>query len=391
MKRAIWMVLGGLLLLTGCGQFFPPQTSTSSSGSGSGSGGSGTSGNPAVGSYLYVANSNPSLSSLAGFSLASGALANISSSNTTVPLPPTSLAISPNDDFLYAASATGAIYVYVINSSNGSIHIGNSGNPVAQGVFPAALQVDSTGNWLIGVDALSGEAYVYQITAGTGVLTSVTNSTIALTTTANQMVITPNDDYVYVALGTGGVETLSFNSTDGALAQVNSVLPPKQNLDADLSLAVSPTGNYLYVTETGVNAVRVLSIGGNGGLAEISGSPFATGLRPDAVLVDATGSYVYVANNSANTISAFSISSTTGALTQISGSPFSTGIGPTAMVEDKSKTYLAVVNEGTTSEGGNPDLQVFTFSTTTPGALVSFQTATTGTDPTEAIAIATTY
>jgi hypothetical protein len=72
-------------------------------------------------------------------------------------------------------------------------------------------------------------------------------------------------------------------------------------------------------------------------------------------------------------------------LTAIAGSPFSTGTTPVALAEDKSKGYVAVVNAG-----GGPDLQVFAISTTTPGALASTATTSTGTDPTQAIAIAAT-
>ena len=103
------------------------------------------------------------------------------------------------------------------------------------------------------------------------------------------------------------------------------------------------------------------------------------------MLVDSTGSYVYVANRTEGNISAFLLTNS-GALTAIAGSPFSTGSLPVEMVEDKTKTYIAVV-----CAGGSPDLQVFTIGTTTPGALTSLGTATTGTDPTEASSIAATH
>jgi 6-phosphogluconolactonase (cycloisomerase 2 family) len=103
------------------------------------------------------------------------------------------------------------------------------------------------------------------------------------------------------------------------------------------------------------------------------------------VLVDSTGSYVYVANRAQNNISAFLLTSA-GTLTAISGSPFSTGDLPVAMVEDKTKAYIAVV-----CAGGNSDLEVYSISATTPGALVPYKTATTGTDPVEASSIAATH
>jgi 6-phosphogluconolactonase (cycloisomerase 2 family) len=338
-----------------------------------------------VGNYLYVANSGSGLNSIAGFSLASSKLSTTSGVTYPVSESPSCVAVTPSDSFLYAGSAAGdAIYVYTINS-DGSLTLGNSGSPVASGIFPGWLRVDTTGNWLIGLDSLTGEAYVFSINTSTGALTPVSGSTVGLQSTATHgMALTPNDGYVYVALGSGGVETLSFNSSTGALAQVNGVVAPKQNLDGDNAVAVSPNGSYLFVAETGISAVRVFSIGSGGAINEISGSPYSTGLGPDAVLVDATGAYVYVANGTDNTISAFSLAST-GALTKISGSPFAAGTTPWAMAEDKSGTYLAVVDKG-----GSPDLKVYSFSTATPGALTPFATSATGTDPTVAISIAAT-
>jgi DNA-binding beta-propeller fold protein YncE len=98
--------------------------------------------------------------------------------------------------------------------------------------------------------------------------------------------------------------------------------------------------------------------------------------------VDSTGAYVYVTNRTDGTVSAFTLSATTGGLTQISGSPFATGKNPVALTEDVSHAYIAVA-----CTGGSPDVQVFTIgTTTTPGGLTSFATAT-GNTPTGALAV----
>jgi 6-phosphogluconolactonase (cycloisomerase 2 family) len=364
----------GVLLLSGCGKFFPPLTS----GGGGGGGGSSS------GDYLYIGNQGTNPLTVAGFSLASSALSSISGSAWQVTLQPTALAVTPDNAFLYVGSAAGGIYVYTIGS-NGSISLGNSGAPVATGVEPSALRVDTTGKWLIGADAFVGEAFVFQIGSG-GLLTSISSSFVTLNTTtpSTDLEIAPSDSLVFVSCGTGGIYTLSFNSSNGALSQVNGVLSPKQSGDADYGMAITPSGNYLMVAETGIGAVRVLAVSSGGGLSEISGSPFKTATGAFAVLVDSSGKYAYVANRSNGNISAFSIG-TTGALTAITGSPFSTGSSPSQMVEDKTDTYLAVVNAG-----GNPDLQVFTISSST-GALTSFKTTSTGTSPANATAIAATH
>lgn len=367
--------LGIALALTGCGKFFPPQT-----GGGGGGGGGGTSGD-----YLYVGNLGTNPLTVAGFSLANSALSVISGSAWQVALEPTALAITPNDAYLYMGSAAGGIYVYTI-ASNGAISLGNNGTPVATGVEPSVLRVDSTGNWLIGADAFAGEAYVFQIGNG-GALTSISSSVVTLNSSdpATDLEIAPNNNFAFVSCGTGGIYTLSFNSSTGALAQVNGVLNPKQNGDADYGMAISPSGQYLFAAETGIGAVRVMSISSSGVLSELSTSPVKTGTGAYAVMVDSTGSYVYVANRTQNNISAFLLG-TTGALTAISGSPFATGTLPVAMVEDKTRTYISVV-----CAGGSPDLEIFQFNGSTAGALQKLTTATTGTDPTVATSLAATH
>lgn len=375
--------LSSLLAVAGCGQFFPPPSSTTGDNGSSSSGSTGST--STAGDFLFVGNIGVNPPTVAGFTIANSQLSVTSGSPWQVSLEPTALAVTPDDDYLYVGSAAGGIYVYTI-SSTGSISLANNGAPVATGIEPSVLRVDPSGKWLLGADAFAGEAYVFQIGDG-GVLTSISSSVVTLNATvaATDLEITPSEDYVYVSCGTGGIYTMSFDSTNGALAQVNSVLNPKQNGDADYGMAISPSGGFLFAAETGIGAVRVFSIASNGTLAEATGSPVTTGTGAYSVLVDSTGSYLYVANRTLGNISAFLLSNT-GALTPISGSPFSTGTLPVAMVEDKTDSYIAVINAG-----GGPDLQVFGFSTTTPGALKSFGTATTGTDPTDATALAATH
>ncbi|MFP5227053.1 MAG: lactonase family protein [Acidobacteriota bacterium] len=365
-----------LLALTGCGQFFPPLGS-----GGGGGGGGGTS----SGNYLYVGNLGTNPPSIAGFTIGTSSVSAISGSNWAVSLEPTALAVTPDDSLLFVGSAAGGIYVYSIGS-NGAITLGNNGGPVATGVSPSVLRVDSTGKWLLGASAFAGQAYVYAIGSG-GSLTAISSSVVTLNSNdpATDLEIAPNDSLVFVSCGIGGIYEMSFNNGTGALTQINGVLNPKVTNAADNGLAVAPSGNFLFAAETVTGGVRVFSIGTNGVLKEASGSPYSTNTGAWDVLVDSTGSYVYVANRTVGTISAFLLTNT-GALTAVSGSPFTTGSLPVALVEDKTNAYIAVINSG-----GSSDLQVFTISTTTPGALTSFATAKTGSDPTQASSIAATH
>jgi 6-phosphogluconolactonase (cycloisomerase 2 family) len=125
----------------------------------------------------------------------------------------------------------------------------------------------------------------------------------------------------------------------------------------------------------------VLTIGTGGSLQEVTGSPFASQLGPQSIVVDPTNTYVYVANRTANVITGYTLG-TDGTLKPLSSSPFATGSTPNAMSLDSTGKYLFVVNSG-----GSPDLQVFSFDSTTAGKLDSVTSVATGTDPTGAIAL----
>lgn len=363
-----FLCMAGLLLLCSCGgKFFPDETS-------------GGGGNTNSGNYLYVANSSTTVSSIAGFSIANSAVNVLSNSPYAVGLPPNALAMTPNDTFLYIGSLSGGIYAYTVNS-NGTLTVANNGSPVATGVSPITMKVDPTGQWLIVAD-LTPSAYVFGINASTGALTAQGNPVVLDPGSTTNLIITPNGQYVFVSLGTGGVDILTFSATTGVITKLNSILNPKASSNADLGLASDPNSKYLFVTETGINAVRVLSINATGTLlTELATSPVKTGLGPSQVMVTTSGSYVYVTNRTDGTISGFALTAN-GALTALADSPYTTGAAPVDITQDKTDAYIAVA-----CVGGNPDMQVFTIDTASPGKLDPLSSKTTGTDPTLASAI----
>jgi 6-phosphogluconolactonase len=378
-----------LLGLTGC-DFFVPQTSSG--------------GTTNTGDYLYVGNGNNTF--IAGFGVSSaGALSVLASSPYNNGVAAQSLTVNPANTFLYAGTTNG-IYLYAINS-DGSITVQNSGNSVAQDVVPTAMQVDSTGGFLlaagIGTSIGAQAIGIYSIDPTTGLLTAVTGSPLPLYTgtattatvvTPTAMLITPNNSYVYVSLQALGVQVLTLGS-GGALSTgtAPTFLPPlsTSTTPADYGVASNPTSTFLFVAEINTG-LREFSIGTAGALNEVSGSPYAVGTGPTGVLLDPTGSYVYVANKGSNNISAFTLTSASGKLTAVAGSPFSSGgLLPISMVNDNTKQYVAVINSGSNGATGNNDLQLFKFDATTDGKLDPVSNATTGTDPTTPKSLAASH
>ncbi|HEV2273516.1 MAG TPA: beta-propeller fold lactonase family protein [Acidobacteriaceae bacterium] len=383
------LLLGPLFALTGC-DFFVAQNNNPPAAT--------------AGDFIYVANGGNTF--IAGYTVGSnGSLSIVPNSPVNNGVAGLCLAISPANTFLFVGTTNG-IYEYAINS-DGSLSIGNGGSPVAQDVIATALQVDSTGGYLLAAGLASATQAqgigIYQINTSNGVLSALGGSPLGLYTgpaasptvlTPTGLLITPDNAKVYVSLGTLGVQVLTLGP-GGALSAGNgaTILPPygKSAGPSDYGLASDPNTKFLFVGEINTG-LRVLSIGTNGSLTEVAGSPYTTGAGPVGVTVDSTGAYVYVANKGSSNINAFALNASSGQLTSISGSPFGSGGQlPTAMVNDNTGKYLAVMNSGSNGLNGNNDLQLFSFSASTPGALKAAASATTGTDPTSPQAIAATF
>jgi 6-phosphogluconolactonase len=90
---------------------------------------------------------------------------------------------------------------------------------------------------------------------------------------------------------------------------------------------------YTNNNPSGPNSVTAFSVGSNGALTQIPGSPFLTGGRGNGVgfvgsnlaTICAAGDRIYISNNGDNSVTGFDINPVTGTLALVPGSPFNTG------------------------------------------------------------------
>src|SRR5260221_9132204 len=90
---------------------------------------------------------------------------------------------------------------------------------------------------------------------------------------------------------------------------------------------IQPPPRSTFFPYTALSRVSAYSIGANGALTPVPGSPFAAGTEPLSVAVDPTAKFAYVANAGDNNVSAYSIGAN-GALKPVPGSPFAAGTSP---------------------------------------------------------------
>jgi 6-phosphogluconolactonase len=92
-------------------------------------------------------------------------------------------------------------------------------------------------------------------------------------------------------------------------------------------VTIDPTGHDLFTLDISNSRILAYTIGSNGALTPVSGSPFATGPNPQSQALDPTGQFLYVANSTDTNSTVSVYSNTAGTLAPISGSPFSVPVG----------------------------------------------------------------
>jgi 6-phosphogluconolactonase (cycloisomerase 2 family) len=375
------IALGLAGLLTGCSGFWDKPTPP-------------TPGNAS--GVFYVL--NQSAEQVVGFSFASGSTTPtaVANGSATFGALPYAMAIAPGGGFLYVSTG-GGVFAYSISSS-GALGLLNNSQAISQDL-PTAMAVDGTGAWLVESIGGSGILNAVPIDASTGILDSTrTVQNAALPNTfLNGIAASPassGNPYIFVAMGTGGTEVIPFNATAtgspfGTLANI----PVAKPTGGATAIAVDPSDRLLYVGETvavsgtQTGGLRVFNISSTH-IAEVSGSPYATAGTGPSAIVPLTN-YVYVANRTVSgstngNITGFPIVSTAGVYSL--GAIINTlpsGINTVGLAQESTGTYLLAVNAG-----GTPDLNAYTYDTTTPGKLIAGATVSAGTDPTRTSAIA---
>jgi 6-phosphogluconolactonase len=118
---------------------------------------------------------------------------------------------------------------------------------------------------------------------------------------------------------------------------------------APTAITSTPSGSFVYVTDSGGNKVYGFAPDANGNLLGVPSSPFNTDVQPIALTVDQTSKFLYVVNYTTGSVLPYIIKAD-GSLTV--GTSFATGAGPTcAVIEPKQNKYMFVSNflDGTVS------------------------------------------
>lgn len=290
--------------------------------------------------------------------LSSGTLTALVPGNFPGGAGPVAAVIHPSGVFAYVADFSGnSVTLLAVNQGNGQLSVPVNTNPIPPptpanvfnvGTGPIALAQSPTGDFLFVANQGSGDIDVFNVDPTTGNLTEPAGSPVLITpgnvppSHPQAMAISPSGNLLFVADPTQGtVSGFSVNS-QGVLTPVTGS-PFSMGAGATpVFLTIDPSGRFLYVADPAHNSVLGFSIQSNS-LAPIAGSPFVAGSQPVGLTLAPQGALLYVANQGSNNVSGFVIDANSGALAPVSGSPFASGgQGPSAVAA--SSTFVFVTD-----------------------------------------------
>lgn len=283
------------------------------------------------GTFLYVSDFNSGSIFAYSINRSTGALTPVAGSPFSSPGHSGNggpIAIDPAGKFLFNSNASGAIVSFTINSQTGFLTPG-SAPIVNDGNQPIYLLVDPTGKFLLVSNHAdpSGRNYsVFSIDSTAGVLTAVSGSpfTIGQNTGPEQILLNSSNSVLYAALSNSQqVNAVHFDSTTGALTVFQGAPYPAQSMPT--SLALLPSGQFLYAGNNGAGTVSEYSVDATTG-ALIPGNILQVG-NPTFLQIDSSGQFLIIVGASSNSLFADKIDPTSGDITQGKMIPLPTGAG----------------------------------------------------------------
>ena len=239
--------------------------------------------------------------------------------------------ITAKAKFAYTADQGASISGYAVNTSTGAL-TPLSGFPMNLGIDPSAVTHDPQNRFLIVADIGAQLLHVFAINSTTGALTEVSPSPYTARVEPGTVITDPSGTHVYLYLtgqssinpttpGGNRVDAYNLSST-GVLTEVAGAPfvtgPTAYTMTVSTAMVTDAAGKFLYL-EDGTN-LYTFAIDGTTGALSLKQTLSGTDLG-DSVAIDPSGAYLYTPGRLTNTILSYAIDSTSGLLTLAKSSP----------------------------------------------------------------------
>jgi 6-phosphogluconolactonase (cycloisomerase 2 family) len=268
------------------------------------------------------------------------------------------IVVSARGNFLYASNAgSNDVSAFSIAPSSGTLTpvpgspflLDSPGSGCISSTFVMGISLATTpdGRFLMAGNPSSETITSFRI--GTdGSLTAISSSPFFAGGTPIGMKVSPNGKFL--AAGLFGSVAIFGIAPDGSLTSVPGSPFPDGGVGFAAGVDVNCKSNLLFAGEAnnGNTIVDVFSIGSNGALTPITGSPFLAGVgnNSNIPLLSPDDRLLFVSNQNSPTVTAFRVAPD-GTLTLVPGSPFAVGGGNSArgMATNPSGTLLFTAND----------------------------------------------
>jgi 6-phosphogluconolactonase (cycloisomerase 2 family) len=270
-------------------------------------------------------------------------------------------------DYVFVASSSGSgsgsagqIQTYAADSETGALRAGQPAVP-SGGSSPVAMAVSSDYANLYVANA-GNSSVVHFALNGNGVLTQ--KDTVTASGAPVSIAVNAAISYLYVVSGTTSATLTAYPLSSGAIG--SPAAPVVLTVPGFAGDTIVPTGvnalannKGVYVTVYDQSAynpggattstanpgwVFGFTVGTNGALSPVSGSPWKAGVKPSALATDPASRFLYATDFASNQLIGYTIQSG-GVLDFLINGPFKTGNEPSAITVDPRGKYIYLTNE----------------------------------------------
>ena len=282
------------------------------------------------------------LTALAGSPVATGGLgANAACSSVN------RLALSAGNNLLFVSNGGDqTISAFVIDPTSGALTAA-AGSPFASGLTLdscSGISLSATPDGRFLMASSNGQIKTFSIGAG-GVLTSLSTAANPVVPNAS-MKISANGQLLAVSNG-ASVSVFSINP-DGTLTAVAGSPFAEAGTGTLAGLDFSSTSGLLFGAEASATAgfADAWTIGANGVLSSVAGSPFSTtAINSNVVLLSPNDSFLFASNQGSNSVSAYGVG-VGGSLSSIGSFGSAASLhAPVGMATDRSGSLLYVADD----------------------------------------------
>ncbi len=236
-----------------------------------------------------------------------------------------------------------------------------AGSPWSSGgAMPAGIAANPAGTRLFVTNSNDGTIMVLDI-AGDGSLTPVAGAPFTAEAGPADLSISPDGARLFVSHGSAGLGVYDIAGS-GALTEVAGSPFAAGGSPFFKGNKLTASGARFYAMDNTDNQATGFSVGSGGTLSALPSSPYGSGSGPDDLVLSPDGSHLFASNSDGGTISVYAVAGD-GSLASIVGSPFASD-GPSGLVLNPAGTSLYAV-----ASTGSGNYQIDGYAVPAGGAL----------------------